>query len=813
MKKILFFLTSASLFSSGTAYSKEYKFNTKYLTNTGESVFNYDLLSSGNYVVDVYVNDKLQGVEEIYFKKVKDKITPCITRENLIAYGIKSKELVRFKFDREQCLYFNEFISFNYDTGSQILKIEVDKILLADSRNDIEEPSLWDDGITAFMLNYRVDYLHNYKKSREMYNGQFEPGMNYGPWRLRNLSSWSKGYNRNAFHSTYSYLERVIPSIKSKVSIGERYTNSDTFESIPFRGLSLSSDENMTPYAKRSYTPVIAGIAKTQAQVEIRQNGFLLYTTSVAPGAFEIKDSSLSSVNGGELEVKVIESNGEVQNFTVPFSKPFYSVAEGYFRYNFNVGRYRSYHSDLDRPYFLDMDGAYGLPLGWSTLGGFQITKNYNSFSLGTSKDFGEIGAFSSKWKISKSFSKIDKESRYGNAIDFNYNKSLSQTSTAINIGAYRSFSRKYKSLSEEFENSTKYNYFFKGVKKRNISIGINQGFEMYGYLYFGYNHDVYWDSATRNSISMKYSIPIKSSMISLSYTKSRILNNNFGRDEGIFSFWVTIPLGSRINPSYASYQYSSSGGNNATHEAGISGSEFERRLNWDVRQQIGTGNTKSSRGYLSSSWNGTYGQVGLNYTNGTQTSEIGGNLSGGMVIHDKGITFGQRLADTTALIEARNVPGVKVLSAPGTYTDFRGYTIAGGLSPYKTNVLSIAPESIPEGHDIRQTDVSVIPTEGAIVKAKFITRSGYNALIRITKKGGGTLPLGSIIYMKDDKNTIQSTFIVNDKGQFYATGLKENGKLYAVSGSGSVGKCQINYNLKNKKPDSGIFVLNEECE
>lgn len=46
----------------------------------------------------------------------------------------------------------------------------------------------------------------------------------------------------------------------------------------------MSSDESMVPYNLREFAPVVRGIARTQARIEVRQNGYLIQSQTVAPG-------------------------------------------------------------------------------------------------------------------------------------------------------------------------------------------------------------------------------------------------------------------------------------------------------------------------------------------------------------------------------------------------------------------------------------------------------------------------------------------------------------------------------------------------
>ncbi|MCM4344458.1 fimbria/pilus outer membrane usher protein, partial [Escherichia coli] len=81
---------------------------------------------------------------------------------------------------------------------------------------------------------------------------------------------------------------------RSRLTLGEDYTPSDIFDSVPFRGVMLGSDESMVPYNQREFAPVVRGIARTQARIEVRQNGYLIDSRTVAPGAFALTDLPLT---------------------------------------------------------------------------------------------------------------------------------------------------------------------------------------------------------------------------------------------------------------------------------------------------------------------------------------------------------------------------------------------------------------------------------------------------------------------------------------------------------------------------------------
>ncbi|WP_257903299.1 fimbria/pilus outer membrane usher protein, partial [Pseudomonas sp. Colony2] len=110
------------------------------------------------------------------------------------------------------------------------------------------------------------------------------------------------------------------------------FTPGDVFDSVPFRGVQLASDMGMLPDSMQGYAPVIRGIAETQAKVEVRQNGYSLYTTYVAPGAFEINDLNAAS-GSGDLEVIITEADGRERRFTQPYATLANMLRENTWRY------------------------------------------------------------------------------------------------------------------------------------------------------------------------------------------------------------------------------------------------------------------------------------------------------------------------------------------------------------------------------------------------------------------------------------------------------------------------------------------------
>ncbi|ENT7566251.1 fimbria/pilus outer membrane usher protein, partial [Shigella sonnei] len=186
-------------------------------------------------------------------------------------------------------------------------------------------------------------------------------GANFGPWRLRNYSTWTRNDQTSSWNTISSYLQRDIKALKSQLLLGESATSGSIFSSYTFTGVQLASDDNMLPNSQRGFAPTVRGIANSSAIVTIRQNGYVIYQSNVPAGAFEINDLYPSS-NSGDLEVTIEESDGTQRRFIQPYSSLPMMQRPGHLKYSATAGRYRAdANSDSKEPEFAEATAIYGL--------------------------------------------------------------------------------------------------------------------------------------------------------------------------------------------------------------------------------------------------------------------------------------------------------------------------------------------------------------------------------------------------------------------------------------------------------------------
>lgn len=155
---------------------------------------------------------------------------------------------------------------------------------------------------------------------------------------------------------------------------------------------------------------------------------------------------------------------------------------------------------------------------------------------------------------------------------------------------------------------------------------------------------------------------------------------------------------------------------NTDTNEVGLNGWAFDRRLNWNVRQSYKDGDNSAdhNNSTLDMTWYGGYGQLSGNYNYSPHQRQMGAAVAGGMIVHRHGLTLGQTLSDTVALVEAPGASGIPVGGFPGVRTDFRGYTTSSNMSPYQENTISLDPTKFPQMQILRRRMSRWYPLRGS---------------------------------------------------------------------------------------------------
>ncbi|MFP1796819.1 fimbrial biogenesis usher protein [Lonsdalea quercina] len=817
----------------------------------------------GNYQVDIYVNHQqvasrnlrfteavghgdprsgASGAEKQDASDILDKtgLMACLTRQDLEEFGVNLTSFpVLNAIKDDACISPGRYIpqaSTSFDFQKMRLDISIPQAAMHNRARGYISPKKWDEGINAALLNYSFSGNINhgrYSNSSSHYLN-LNSGLNVGPWRLRDYRTWneyeSRYYRYRKWQRIKTYAERAIVPLRSELVMGESTTSGDVFDSLGFRGMQVATDDNMYPDSLRGFAPVIRGVATTNAKVSIKQNGYRVYQTFVSPGAFAINDL-YPVYSSGDLEVTVTEADGSTHTFTVPYSSVPVLQREGHLKYSLTAGRYQAGSDSYNSPEFAQGTLIWGLPHNITVYGGMQYSQNYLSGLIGGGLNLGLLGAFSAD--ITQADSTLVDGSRHqGQSLRFLYARSLNSLGTTFQLTGYRYSTQGFHSLDETaLKGMTGWRYDTDTVdvegkpvkrpytdyynlynnRRAKVQASISQRVGKIGSVYLTGVRQTYWNrTGAADSLQAGFNSSVGSVSYSLSWSYSRETGQS-GADKSLY-LSLSVPLdtflsGDRENrhhPVYATYSAGQDTTGNITHQAGLSGTALEgNNLGWNVSQ--GYSRTSGDSGSVSASYQGGYGSSNAGYSYSSTYKQVSYGVSGGGLLHANGLTLGQQIGETGVLIAAPGVSGVAVENEAGVRTDWRGYAIKPYATIYRENRIALDTASLDDHTDIDYAVSRVVPTRGAIVRARFKGYSGSRILMTLMYRGK-PVPFGAMVTAGERSG------IVGDDGLVFLSGMPRKGTVNADWGDGAGRRCSAPWSLPADAEKQSVVRINMEC-
>lgn len=411
----------------------------------------------GAYPVSWQVNGvTLDARKTVTFRQNdRGQLMPCLKPEDLLQAGVNPAVLSQAPgATSRSCPELNALLpgsTVNFDFAHQRLVMTIPQALMTHRARDNVPSALWDEGISAFQSNYR--YSGASQRTREGSTERdnylmLKSGVNVGAWRLRASNSLTANSDdKPQWTTSGAWLERDLTRWQSELTLGDTFTSGDVFDAVQFQGISLASSDAMLPDSQKGFAPTIRGIARTNAQVTVRQNGYVLYQTYVTPGAFVI-DDLYPTASSGNLEVAVKESDGEIRRFTQPYASVTSMQREGSLKYNLVAGRY---HSDdaSQRPLMMQLSLMRGFAHNLTLFGGLQSAAQYHNLSLGAGQGLGEAGALS--LQLLNARDRHQQDPIDGRVWQLQYSKGFDRLGTQLTFTGWRYSHQRYATLSEAF--------------------------------------------------------------------------------------------------------------------------------------------------------------------------------------------------------------------------------------------------------------------------------------------------------------------------------------------------------------------------
>lgn len=813
-----------------------------------------NFIAAGGYSLDLYLNNSFVGRANVRFAAPSPNASavPCVTAELLDRYGLHPQlsdaNAAALKAPGA-CVDFGQLIpgaSLSVDMADLKLDANVPQASLGLAARGYVDPKYWDSGVTAGFLNYRLNSYRTRSAGQAQTSAYLglNAGVNLGRWHLRHDSAltWQSaaGSTRASRHwqNIDTYVQRDLPAWRAQLTLGDSFTSGDVFNSIGLRGVQVTTDDRMLPQSMRGYAPTVRGVAATNAKVTVRQNGMVIYQTTVPPGPFVI-DDLFATGYGGDFVVEVAEANGQVHTFTVPFAAVPQLLRPGLNRFSVAAGQLRD-TSLAHRPNVAQATWQHGFTNLLTGYAGASVANGYGQALIGAALNT-RVGAIA--LDVADSRTRIPGMSTLsGQSVRVSFSKTLAETGTSLSVAAYRYSTSGFLALDDAmrardfasrgmpvFSTGVTAPLTINGVPVSNLltpaqqaalagvdpltllapvgvdrmrndfSLTLSQRLgERGGSLYLsGSTHD-YWN---RGGSDTQYQLGYNNSWGRLAYGVSASRERDlFGRTENRFMLNLTLPLGvgAHAPTLTGNYSHDDTGGNQTQATlSGVAGADSQYTYGATLAHGSGSFGAAGTTANLNGSYRGSQVELNAGLGSGSGYSQASFGASGGIVAYPGGVSFGQSLGDTIAIVQAPGAVGARVGGTVGVKINRAGYALVPFLQPYIQNTIDIDPTGVPLDVQLDSTSAQVAPRAGAIVLVKFKTETGRFVLIQTHLENGQLLPFGADV--QDAKG--QSIGVVGQAGQIMARLPSDTGTLDVQwqDDDGANRSCSLAYSVPAK--------------
>lgn len=818
-----------------TAARAELYFNINALKLTDEQKAVTDLTAlslpdtqlPGEYRVQVNINQTSLGEYTLDFFICGRRLCPQLSLEFLRTAGVKVDILPALSNLPEDAL-INDISSVipqaksDLEFERRILNITVPQAALVNSARGDISPHRWEHGLPMLFTSYSASGTEAKNKSASgtNYSSQYlnlRSGINAGAWRLRNYSYYNRTRRGSSqWSSMQTWLERDIRALRSRLVAGEVASPGLVMDSFSFRGVSLSTQDEMLANSQRGYAPEIYGVAVTNATVEIRQNGSLLYQTFVSPGPFIVSDLYPTSTSGN-LDITVREEDGSVQTYTQAFASPPVSVRRGMLKYSVTAGEYGQRNVNDKKNInqrFAQGEVMYGWLNSTTLYGGLISAEHYRSGTAGIGMGMGDLGAISLDVTHARTqFS--HRRSTSGESWRMRYSKRFDLTGTNMTLAGYRYNTDGFYSFDEAGDGYHHNRSDSRYLLKNKAQLTFSQNLGAPGSLSLSawqqnYRHQ---SAARTRSITGSWSKSFSGVTVSINHSQNRSWRSD--RTDKVSSASFSFPLGEWLSPANpgtvrlsSNLSHSSSGAGSLTST--LYGTALEdRTLSWSVsqaRNRQSNGNVTNSSAF-SGALQGSRASASLGYANYYgQRETLNWGARGSVVFHPYGVTLSRPLSEGSAwaLVKAPGASGVKLKNANGLSTDELGYAVVPSLMPYRENQIALDTSTLNENTDLADDSHRAVPARESLVLAEYSTLIGSRLFLTLTRQGK-PLPLGSIVTIGEVSS------MTNERGQVYLSGVPDKSTLEVTLADGE--GCSVPFSIAEHAKNNGIVMAELQCE
>lgn len=661
-----------------------------------------------------------------------------------------------------------------------------------------EDKGVYQSGGSAALINYE---LQTFKSESGSYSSNFhsantEIGFNLGDWIVRSRQSFTANDNGNDFETLYTYGQKTLVDQARILQIGEINISDSVLAGAPITGFQLVPESALQGSSLGGVT--VDGIAQSQARVEVRQAGALIYNSLVPAGPFSLPDIRPLNSNT-DLDVRVIEADGREQRFTVPAASMVRTnlAAAGA---SLAVGQVRTFGSD-DGLKPLVATASDGWLLGARnkiSAGALLADNNYQAAALTLDSVLSPSTALTMRSAVSQA----PKVKGAGSQASASLTTRLSEN-VSVSINTTQQ-TRAYRDLLDTTSRHREHDP--SGLSRSQYGASASWSDRTYGSFTGTWSTTQSFAGQSSEYLSASWSKSFKHFNLNTSIEKTARSRNN--RDESrryssrddkpqtAVYVSISVPLGSgRSARTYANQR-----NDRTRYGASFSDNSFDRfNYNVSVDREVEDGSQQLSAGVGMLT---PYAQTSFGASKGDDSQSFSARASGGVVMHGQGVTLSPyAVQDSFAIASVGDVSGIRLQTPSGpVWTDGAGRAVVARLNPYSTTTVQVETKGLPRNIDIKNGHQMLSAGRGSVHKMDFEVLKSRRVLLNVLDASGGVPAKGSSVV---DSNGEFITTVI-DNGQVYLNNLEYAGPLRIQNGDNRY--CVLSFQVPPEQDLNNYF-------
>ncbi|MCY1530499.1 putative outer membrane usher protein LpfC' [compost metagenome] len=333
----------------------------------------------------------------------------------------------------------------------------------------------------------------------------------------------------------------------------------------------------------------------------------------------------------------------------------------------------------------------------------------------------------------------------------------------------YRTLSQHVDDLSQDHLNGISF-----GQQKSRLDLTVNQTLFRRSALYLSAGETTYWNrQGNTRRWQFGYSSSYRDATYSLAVSRTQDTGPVSQSDTQLTAS-ISIPLGSSGSSHRVYANAVSSQHGDSSVQSGVSGYLDEQNtLNYSA--QAGHSKNSGNSGSVSLGLETSKASLNSSYSQGRDNRHMSLGANGSVVLHSGGVTFGQTVGETFALVEVPDVGGLGFDGYSAVRTDSRGYAVVPYMQPYRYNWVNLKTDTLGTNIEITENSQMLVPTRGAVVRRRFEAESGRRVQFDLSQTNGEKIPFGAQAYDEQDK----VLGMVDNLSRLLVFGVKDQGRVH----------------------------------